>query len=144
MNLWCTFAGVSIGMQKVCQQPNYQSNRLATLLTGQVTTSELTKGDVIKLEKYTTLLCHLGWEFLCKSYHFLLVFTHTCIFYAFLSNFLFSDVQCGENIFMSTGPFSWANVVQTWYDEEKDFEYGVGAKKEGAMIGHFTQVDTTF
>lgn len=45
---------------------------------------------------------------------------------------------------MSTGPFSWANVVQTWYDEEKDFEYGIGAKKEGAVIGHFTQVDATF
>ncbi|KAK2534022.1 Crisp2 [Columba livia] len=51
-----------------------------------------------------------------------------------------TNVQCGENIFMSTGPFSWANVVQTWYDEEKDFEYGIGAKKEGAVIGHFTQV----
>ncbi|XP_053917584.1 cysteine-rich venom protein piscivorin [Cuculus canorus] len=51
-----------------------------------------------------------------------------------------TTVQCGENLFMSSAPFSWPDVVQAWYDEEKDFEYGIGAKTPGAVIGHFTQV----
>ncbi|NWQ79695.1 CRIS2 protein, partial [Columbina picui] len=51
-----------------------------------------------------------------------------------------TNVQCGENIFMSTGPFPWADVIQSWYNEEKDFEYGIGAKTAGAVIGHFTQL----
>ncbi|NXJ13792.1 CRIS2 protein, partial [Odontophorus gujanensis] len=48
--------------------------------------------------------------------------------------------QCGENLYMSTAPSTWSNVIQTWYDEEKDFKYGIGATKEGAVIGHYTQL----
>ncbi|NXS44819.1 CRIS2 protein, partial [Balaeniceps rex] len=51
-----------------------------------------------------------------------------------------TTVQCGENLFMSTAPFSWADVIQAWYNEKKDFKYGTGAKKTGAVIGHYTQV----
>ncbi|NXJ82408.1 CRIS3 protein, partial [Trogon melanurus] len=51
-----------------------------------------------------------------------------------------TTVQCGENLFMSSAPFSWPDVIQSWYDEEKDFEYGTGAKTQGAVIGHYTQV----
>ncbi|KFZ46955.1 Serotriflin, partial [Antrostomus carolinensis] len=51
-----------------------------------------------------------------------------------------TNVQCGENLFMSSGPFLWPNVIQAWYNEEKDFEYGTGAKRQGAVIGHYTQV----
>ncbi|KFP75697.1 Serotriflin, partial [Apaloderma vittatum] len=51
-----------------------------------------------------------------------------------------TTVHCGENLFMSSAPFSWTGVIQSWYDEEKDFEYGMGAKTEGAVIGHYTQV----
>ncbi|NXY46815.1 CRIS3 protein, partial [Ceuthmochares aereus] len=51
-----------------------------------------------------------------------------------------TTVQCGENLFMSSAPFSWPDVVQAWYAEEKDFEYGIGAKTPGAVIGHFTQM----
>ncbi|OWK56652.1 Cysteine-rich venom protein pseudechetoxin [Lonchura striata] len=54
---------------------------------------------------------------------------------------LFSDVLCGENLFMSSAPFSWSDVLQAWYNEEKNFEYGTGAKMKGAMFGHYTQVD---
>ncbi|KAM6207454.1 cysteine-rich venom protein TEL1-like [Sarcoramphus papa] len=51
-----------------------------------------------------------------------------------------TTVQCGENLFMSSAPFPWPDVVQAWYDEEKDFKYGTGAKTQGAVIGHYTQV----
>ncbi|NXK71933.1 CRIS2 protein, partial [Amazona guildingii] len=51
-----------------------------------------------------------------------------------------TSVQCGENLFMSTGPFSWSDVIQSWYNEEENFEYGIGAKTQGAVIGHYTQL----
>ncbi|NXF49573.1 CRVP protein, partial [Oceanites oceanicus] len=51
-----------------------------------------------------------------------------------------TTVQCGENLFMSSAPFSWSDVIQAWYNEEKDFKYGTGAKTQGAVIGHYTQV----
>lgn len=44
---------------------------------------------------------------------------------------------------MSSGPFPWSNVIQAWYDEVKNFEYGTGAKPQGAVTGHYTQVDAT-
>ncbi|NXN65685.1 CRIS2 protein, partial [Himantopus himantopus] len=51
-----------------------------------------------------------------------------------------TTVVCGENLFMSTAPFSWSDAIQAWYNEEKDFEYGTGAKTQGAVIGHYTQL----
>ncbi|KFP74139.1 Cysteine-rich secretory protein 2, partial [Acanthisitta chloris] len=51
-----------------------------------------------------------------------------------------TDVLCGENLFMSSAPFSWSNVLQAWYDEKKNFKYGTGAKTKGAVIGHYTQL----
>ncbi|XP_064563190.1 cysteine-rich venom protein kaouthin-2-like [Zonotrichia leucophrys gambelii] len=51
-----------------------------------------------------------------------------------------TNVQCGENLFMSSAPFSWSDVLQAWYNEEKNFEYGTGAKPKGAMFGHYTQM----
>ncbi|KFO84019.1 Cysteine-rich venom protein piscivorin, partial [Buceros rhinoceros silvestris] len=56
------------------------------------------------------------------------------------SNMRKTNVQCGENLFMSTAPFSWPVVVQAWYNEEKDFKYGIGAITPGAVTGHYTQV----
>uniref|UniRef100_A0A663MMR1 Cysteine rich secretory protein 2 n=1 Tax=Athene cunicularia TaxID=194338 RepID=A0A663MMR1_ATHCN len=122
MKLSCTYAGVSTDMQKVCQQPDYQPNRLVMLQTGPVTASVLTK--------------ELPW----KSYYLLLSFSHRCILHVFLSTFLFSAVQCGENLFMSSAPYSWSDVIQAWHSEEKNFEYGTGAKTQDAVIGHYTQM----
>ncbi|NXF94966.1 CRVP protein, partial [Eubucco bourcierii] len=51
-----------------------------------------------------------------------------------------TTVQCGENLFMSTAPVPWSAVTQAWYNEEKDFTYGSGAKTPGAVIGHYTQL----
>ncbi|XP_075353855.1 cysteine-rich venom protein TEL1-like [Mycteria americana] len=51
-----------------------------------------------------------------------------------------TTVQCGENLFMASAPFSWSDVIRAWYNEEKDFKYGTGAKRPGAVIGHYTQV----
>ncbi|NWH21295.1 CRIS2 protein, partial [Grus americana] len=48
--------------------------------------------------------------------------------------------QCGENLFMSSAPLSWSYVIQAWYNEEKDFQYGTGAKTQGGVVGHYTQL----
>uniref|UniRef100_A0A670IGF9 ShKT domain-containing protein n=1 Tax=Podarcis muralis TaxID=64176 RepID=A0A670IGF9_PODMU len=48
--------------------------------------------------------------------------------------------RCGENLLMSSGPMPWSKVVQEWYNEVKDFQYGVGAVPAGAKVGHYTQV----
>ncbi|XP_038583478.1 cysteine-rich secretory protein 2-like [Micropterus salmoides] len=46
-----------------------------------------------------------------------------------------STSGCGENLYMSSYKNTWSNAIQSWYDEVKDWRYGVGA-----MIGHYTQV----
>uniref|UniRef100_A0A663MJF0 Cysteine rich secretory protein 2 n=1 Tax=Athene cunicularia TaxID=194338 RepID=A0A663MJF0_ATHCN len=51
-----------------------------------------------------------------------------------------TTVQCGENLFMSSAPYSWSDVIQAWHSEEKNFEYGTGAKTQDAVIGHYTQM----
>ncbi|XP_067414455.1 cysteine-rich secretory protein 3-like [Emydura macquarii macquarii] len=51
-----------------------------------------------------------------------------------------TTVNCGENIFMSTAPYSWSNVIQAWYNEVENFEYGIGPTTPEAVIGHYTQV----
>ncbi|NWX40310.1 CRVP protein, partial [Steatornis caripensis] len=47
---------------------------------------------------------------------------------------------CGENLFMSSAPFPWSDVIQAWYNEKKDFKYGTGATTQDAVIGHYTQL----
>ncbi|XP_060128300.1 cysteine-rich venom protein pseudechetoxin-like [Zootoca vivipara] len=49
-------------------------------------------------------------------------------------------ISCGENIFASSHATSWNDVIQDWYNEVKDFKYGVGAVRNGAVTGHYTQV----
>nr|XP_019590155.1 PREDICTED: cysteine-rich secretory protein 2-like [Rhinolophus sinicus] len=51
-----------------------------------------------------------------------------------------SFTGCGENLFMSTNFTSWADVVQSLYDEVKDFRYGIGSVRTNAKIGHYTQL----
>ncbi|XP_068867893.1 cysteine-rich venom protein kaouthin-2-like isoform X3 [Aphelocoma coerulescens] len=51
-----------------------------------------------------------------------------------------TNVLCGENLFMSSAPLSWSYVLQSWYNEEKNFKYGTGAKTKGAVVGHYTQM----
>lgn len=46
---------------------------------------------------------------------------------------------CGENLFKSSQKNSWSEAVQAWYDEVKDWRYGVGSVN-GGVVGHFTQV----
>ncbi|XP_070588618.1 cysteine-rich venom protein kaouthin-2-like [Erythrolamprus reginae] len=50
------------------------------------------------------------------------------------------NVACGENLFMSSHPFTWTRVIQSWYDEYKNFRFGVGASPPGSVIGHYTQI----
>uniref|UniRef100_A0A8C2X161 ShKT domain-containing protein n=1 Tax=Cyclopterus lumpus TaxID=8103 RepID=A0A8C2X161_CYCLU len=46
---------------------------------------------------------------------------------------------CGENLYMSSFKNTWSNAVQSWYDEVKDWRYGVGSTN-GGIVGHFTQI----
>ncbi|XP_010629408.1 cysteine-rich secretory protein 3-like [Fukomys damarensis] len=50
------------------------------------------------------------------------------------------NVSCGENLFMSSAPYSWSSAIQLWYDEEENFIFNVGPKTSSAVIGHYTQV----
>ena len=46
---------------------------------------------------------------------------------------------CGENLYMSSNKKSWSDAIQSWFDEVKDFQYGVGSIN-GKDVGHYTQV----
>ncbi|OCT81380.1 serotriflin [Xenopus laevis] len=48
--------------------------------------------------------------------------------------------SCGENLFLASYPATWDEAMKAWYDEYKNFEYGVGPKSPGLVIGHYTQV----
>ncbi|KAM9778236.1 serotriflin-like isoform X2 [Syngnathus typhle] len=50
-----------------------------------------------------------------------------------------STSGCGENLYMSSYKNSWSNAIQAWYDEVKDWRYGVGSVN-GRVVGHFTQI----
>ncbi|XP_019064033.1 cysteine-rich venom protein pseudechetoxin-like [Fukomys damarensis] len=47
---------------------------------------------------------------------------------------------CGENYFLSSDPRTWSNVIQSLYDEVKDFKYGLGNIRANAKTGHYTQL----
>ncbi|XP_068926792.1 cysteine-rich venom protein VAR8-like [Petaurus breviceps papuanus] len=53
--------------------------------------------------------------------------------------FFFLVAGCGENIYMSTAIKPWSDVIQDFYNEVKDFQYGYGPTKK-AVIGHYTQL----
>ncbi|XP_057607198.1 cysteine-rich secretory protein 2-like [Chionomys nivalis] len=50
-----------------------------------------------------------------------------------------TSTRCGENLYMSSDPTSWSTLIQSWYDENEYFTYGVGAQPNAA-VGHYTQV----
>uniref|UniRef100_A0A671VPG8 Cysteine rich secretory protein 3 n=1 Tax=Sparus aurata TaxID=8175 RepID=A0A671VPG8_SPAAU len=50
-----------------------------------------------------------------------------------------STSGCGENLYISSFKNTWSNVIQAWYDEVADFQYGVGSTN-GGVVGHYTQV----
>ncbi|XP_054480161.1 cysteine-rich venom protein TEL1-like [Anoplopoma fimbria] len=50
-----------------------------------------------------------------------------------------STSGCGENLYMSSQEDSWSSAIQSWYDEVKDWRYGVGSTN-GGVVGHFTQL----
>ncbi|XP_070588619.1 cysteine-rich venom protein LIO1 [Erythrolamprus reginae] len=49
-------------------------------------------------------------------------------------------IQCGENIFKSSNVRPWTEVLQSWYDEYRNFVFGVGANPSDSVIGHYTQI----
>ena len=46
---------------------------------------------------------------------------------------------CGENLYMASFKDTWSNAIQSWYNEVRDYRYGVGSIN-GGVIGHYTQV----
>uniref|UniRef100_A0A674ER87 SCP domain-containing protein n=1 Tax=Salmo trutta TaxID=8032 RepID=A0A674ER87_SALTR len=40
------------------------------------------------------------------------------------SNYFSTPSGCGENLYMASYKSSWSNVIQSWADEVKDFQYG--------------------
>lgn len=44
----------------------------------------------------------------------------------------------GENLFRSSSPYSWTDVISAWHGEVKNFLYPNTSKK--GSIGHYTQV----
>ncbi|XP_060907394.1 cysteine-rich venom protein TEL1-like [Labrus mixtus] len=58
------------------------------------------------------------------------------------SSYLFRKINatsCGENLFMSSHRLTWSKVIDSWYSEVKDWEFGSGSINDG-VVGHFTQV----
>ncbi|KAH0505753.1 Cysteine-rich secretory protein 2 [Microtus ochrogaster] len=49
-----------------------------------------------------------------------------------------TSTRCGENLYMSSDPTPWSTLIQSWYDENEYFTYGVGAQPNAA-VGHYTQ-----
>uniref|UniRef100_A0A098M199 Cysteine-rich secretory protein 1a n=1 Tax=Hypsiglena sp. JMG-2014 TaxID=1550645 RepID=A0A098M199_9SAUR len=56
------------------------------------------------------------------------------------SDRILDGIQCGENIYMSSNPVGWAEIMQSWYDEHTNFIFGVGANPRGSVTGHYTQI----
>uniref|UniRef100_A0A7N9AMC4 Cysteine-rich venom protein TEL1-like n=1 Tax=Mastacembelus armatus TaxID=205130 RepID=A0A7N9AMC4_9TELE len=50
-----------------------------------------------------------------------------------------STSDCGENLYMSSIKNTWSDAIQSWYDEVKNWRYGVGPVN-GGVVGHYTQV----
>ncbi|KAM6181767.1 cysteine-rich venom protein-like [Erethizon dorsatum] len=51
-----------------------------------------------------------------------------------------SFAGCGENYFLSTDPVTWSHVIQSFYNEVKDFVYGLGNIRANAKTSHYTQL----
>nr|Q8JGT9.1 RecName: Full=Cysteine-rich venom protein tigrin; Short=CRVP; AltName: Full=Cysteine-rich secretory protein RHA1; Short=CRISP-RHA1; Flags: Precursor [Rhabdophis tigrinus tigrinus]AAM19739.1 tigrin [Rhabdophis tigrinus tigrinus] len=56
------------------------------------------------------------------------------------SSRILNGIQCGENIFMASDPWAWTSIIQDWYDEYRNFVYGVGANPPDSVTGHYTQI----
>ncbi|XP_008311260.2 cysteine-rich venom protein TEL1 isoform X1 [Cynoglossus semilaevis] len=50
-----------------------------------------------------------------------------------------STSGCGENLYMASSKNTWNDAIQSWYNEVKDWRYGVGSVN-GQIVGHFTQI----
>ncbi|XP_063297710.1 cysteine-rich venom protein pseudechetoxin-like [Pelobates fuscus] len=51
-----------------------------------------------------------------------------------------SDINCGENVFLSSFKAAWEDVLQSFLSEAVDFDYGKGPKSPSLEIRHYTQM----
>ncbi|KAM9782539.1 cysteine-rich venom protein DIS3 [Neosynchiropus ocellatus] len=52
---------------------------------------------------------------------------------------MLNGYELGENLFYSTYPASWSEVIDAWHNEEDHYQYPIGSTS-GEAIGHYTQV----
>lgn len=57
----------------------------------------------------------------------------------FEDGFCVSGYEMGENLFFSSSPHSWTDVISTWQKEVANFQYP-NSSINGLSIGHYTQV----
>ncbi|XP_055337289.1 cysteine-rich venom protein kaouthin-2-like [Paramacrobiotus metropolitanus] len=53
----------------------------------------------------------------------------------FLNILLKKDTNCGQSIAMGSGDMTWKQAMDMWYNEKKDFKWGVDT---GKVVGHYT------
>ncbi|KAM4694153.1 cysteine-rich secretory protein 1-like [Discoglossus pictus] len=51
-----------------------------------------------------------------------------------------SEMQCGENIFLSSHETNWKEVITYWNNEKDNFNFAIGPKKDSDVFGHYTQL----
>ncbi|XP_077608984.1 cysteine-rich secretory protein 1 [Crocuta crocuta] len=52
-----------------------------------------------------------------------------------------TNTFCGENMHLTPYPVSWSNVIETWYNESKYFNYGEWTSTDDVItVEHYTQV----
>ncbi|XP_069461866.1 cysteine-rich venom protein-like isoform X2 [Ambystoma mexicanum] len=48
--------------------------------------------------------------------------------------------SCGETVYKTNHPISWADVINTWYNQQENFTFGIGERFSNAHISHYTQI----
>ncbi|KAL0963104.1 hypothetical protein UPYG_G00349750 [Umbra pygmaea] len=51
-----------------------------------------------------------------------------------------SNSRCGENRYVSSNERPWTEVIQSWYNENKDYSYKFNGPIHGKAVNHYTQV----
>ncbi|XP_070768808.1 cysteine-rich venom protein ENH1 [Enoplosus armatus] len=52
---------------------------------------------------------------------------------------MLNGYELGENLFYSSSPYSWTDVINAWHSEVSRYQYPYGSTN-GQPIGHYTQV----
>jgi uncharacterized protein YkwD len=56
------------------------------------------------------------------------------------SGLTYNDQPLGQNLYLSVGAPTASAVADSWYSENKNYNYATGKSKNNGVIGHFTQL----